>query len=257
MNEIEFNWNINVEPLKLGSLLMFRKAVENYLEFEGSGQASLNFIQDKWSAKSSVCLIQTVFQDTGYNVRFLTENLNDKSDPLQGSFNYYSTWYGIDDQISRGRGKQKLSWVKHRDLPFNNYVTCHLCVEREDEVKQIYHARTNEWLKFFQLKKNQKFLLLGDDPYPSEITSLKNVEVAKDFDLNLNQQLALIDASKAFFGSASGIAAAAVLSSVPFLIFKHPNHHPWEYITPKFLKSDQKQVRQIDTLENILKEAKV
>jgi hypothetical protein len=241
-----------MEPLKLGSLLMFRKAIENYLEFEQPGQASLNFIHKNLVSESSICLIKKIFEDTDYTIKFATENTDDQIGVLQGSFNYYSTWSGIDNQISRGRGKQELNWIKDHDIAFDDHVTCHLRVQREDECKEIFHAQINEWCNFFKLKKDQKFLLLGDDPYPSEILHLENIETAKDFDLDLNQQLSVIGVSKAFCGSASGFAAAAVLSSVPFLIFKHPDHHPWEDINPKFLEANQKQVRQIDTLENIL-----
>lgn len=253
MREIDFHWDINVEPLKLGSLLMFRKAVENYLEFQQSGQASLKFICDDWSNESSKRLIKMLFKDSNYNLIFLTGNVINQRNPLNERFNYFSSWYGIEHQIACGLGKQKLNWIKNPDMSFIDYVTCHLRVKRHDEVKQIYHASVKDWFKFFQFKKEQKFLLLGDDPYPNEMLDLQNVEIAKDFSFDLNQQLALIEDSKAFIGSASGIASAAVLSGIPFLVFKHPDHHPWEYITPKFLKENQRQVRQVDSLENILK----
>ena len=254
MERIDFFWDINVEPLKLGSLLMFRKAVENYLEFDKVGKASLNFFRDQWLSENSIWLIQKVFEDTDFNIKFLAENMSDQTDPLQGKFNYYSTWKGIDDQISRGKGRQQLSWNRAHHIFVDDCVTCHLRIARGDEEKDIFHAQTSEWLNFFKVKIEQKFLLLGDDPYPSEILSLENVKLAKDFSLDLNQQLALICKSKAFCGSASGFASSAVLSSVPFLVFKHPDHHPWEEINPNFLQANQKQVRQTDTIENILNE---
>jgi hypothetical protein len=202
-------------------------------------------------------LIKNIFKDTEFKLEFLTEKNKEQKNPFKKDFNYFSTWYGIEAQIIGNKGHQNIRWGISCDYSHANYITCHLSIPGPNEIKQIQHSQVHEWIKFFQAEENQNFMLLGDTPYPDEMVGLTNVTVAKDLDLNLNYQLALVSSSKLFLGSASGFTSAAVLSETPFLVFKHPDHHPWEYITPTFLKFNQMQIRQLDNFENIVKGIKI
>ena len=72
------------------------------------------------------------------------------------------------------------------------------------------------------------FFLIGDDEVEIDLSSIPNVVSAKDYDLNLAQQLALVSKSYGFIGMASGISSAANFSDIPYVIIKDPSHHSYE-----------------------------
>jgi hypothetical protein len=253
MRKIHFRWNANVEPIKMGSLLMFRKAIENYLEFTLAGIPEIVFFKhDKLSVKE-VRLVNDVFEDTDVLLSFLTAVETFARDPFEGSLNYYSSWDGIEHQIAGQKGRREMLWQQKSEKQFEKFISCHLRVPEFGAVPHIYHSQIANWFAFFEIKKDQKFLLLGDEMYPKKMLNLSNIVLAKREGLSLNQQLALIKDTKGFLGTASGFSAAAVLSNNPAFVFKHPKHHPDENITPDFLDNNQKQVRQTDMLCNIIR----
>ena len=252
--EINFSWDINLEPIKLGSLIMFRKAIENHIEFSEVGRPILYFSKNNHFSEKYIKLIKNIFEDTNYSLNFTVDPETKIINPWDGKMNYYSTWHGIDHQISQNKGRQELLWGRKNQSELIKATTCHLRIKQNNEPLQIYHSRIGNWVEFFKIKKEQKFLLLGDEPYPSEMLQLDNVIKACG---NLNNQLSLIDMTKGFIGCASGFSAVAVLSTKPAFVFKHPDHHPEEFISPRFLGENQMQVRQADTLQNIINGAKL
>ena len=88
------------------------------------------------------------------------------------------------------------------------------------------------WKRFF----NKSFLdlpeivfcLIGDDKIEIDLNSFDNVILAKDKNLSLAQQLALVARSYGFIGLASGLCSAANFSNIPYVIIKHPSHHAYE-----------------------------
>ena len=84
------------------------------------------------------------------------------------------------------------------------------------------------WVSFLEkavLKFDVKFLLIGNEPLPEKIHKLPNVIISQSQGNSLINDLALIQASFAFMGSSSGPNRMAFCSSVPYLIYKHPDHH--------------------------------
>lgn len=74
------------------------------------------------------------------------------------------------------------------------------------------------------------FLLIGDDALPAGLNLPPGVTRATDSGIDLATQLALVNVAKGFMGMASGICTVANLSDVPYVIFKHPAHHPSEML---------------------------
>jgi len=253
MRKIHFPWNASVEPIKLGSLLMFRKAVENYLEFTLAAIPEIVFFKNDQLSVKETRLINDVFEDSDFLLSFLTAVETFTGDPFEGTLNYYSSWDGIEHQIAKKKGRREMLWHQKVEKQFGKFISCHLRVPEFGTIPQIYHSQIENWFDFFEMKKAQKFLLLGDEMYPKEMLDLSNVVLAKREGFSLNQQLGLIQETKGFLGTASGFSAAAVLSKKPAFVFKHPQHHPEENITPDFLANNQKQVRQTDMLCNIIR----
>jgi len=68
-------------------------------------------------------------------------------------------------------------------------------------------------------------IFMGNDSYPDDFSKIKGVYFLKNFVPELVSQLSLVPSARMFIGSASGIAGAAMYSEIPYLIFKHPEHH--------------------------------
>ena len=93
------------------------------------------------------------------------------------------------------------------------------------------NAKFDEWLAFFEASvdlHDVKFILIGNEEVDPRIRRLPNVLVTKNIGNSLAQDLALIQTSFAFLGMASGPCNMAIFSNVPYVIYKHPNHHAEE-----------------------------
>lgn len=98
----------------------------------------------------------------------------------------------------------------------------------------LNNANMKEWFLFFEdfgEKYPQfKFVLLGNDKFDFEYSTLSNVVRSKDLKLTLPQELALIHSSELFLGTCSGFFNAALFSAVPYLVFKNPLVHQQQMI---------------------------
>jgi hypothetical protein len=121
-----------------------------------------------------------------------------------------------------------LNFIEVHIIPYR-LVTIHLKNStRESGKKDWYNANFDEWGLFLErasVKFDVKFLLIGNDPIPKTICALSNVITSKETGNSLVSDLALIQASYAFMGVASGPSVMAKYSSVPYLVYKNPNHH--------------------------------
>ena len=91
-----------------------------------------------------------------------------------------------------------------------------------------YNARFDQWHLFFTSAQNRfdaKFILIGNEPIPSEIRNLSNVVISMEHGGNLIRDLALIQTSAAFMGVASGPCQVAMFGKTPYVIYKNPEHH--------------------------------
>lgn len=122
------------------------------------------------------------------------------------------------------------------------------------------NANFSVWREFIESDEatRVRFLLIGSDRVPEEITSLPNVTSLNEQGLSIAEQLACIQNSSAFMGMASGPANSAILSKVPYIIFKHPLHHA-EAMKKEigdadhydFSQENQKIVREYETTERL------
>lgn len=124
--------------------------------------------------------------------------------------------------------KQALEFIESDILP-SRLVSVHLknSVRKSGE-PDWYNAKFEEWVSFLEkavLKFDVKFLLIGNEPLPEKIHKLPNVIISQSQGNSLINDLALIQASFAFMGSSSGPNRMAFCSAVPYLIYKHPDHH--------------------------------
>lgn len=133
--------------------------------------------------------------------------------------------------------------------------------------KQGFESNSDQksWGMFFaqciQDCPNALFVIIGDDEVLEEIILLENVVLARESELPLAVQLALIPQSSLYMGMCTGPFIAALLSTTPYLIFKHPDHHAdvmeidlqggERYV---FSQQNQKLIRKLDTFTEIMKQ---
>jgi hypothetical protein len=126
------------------------------------------------------------------------------------------------------------------------------------------NANLEAWFSFFQACLRQHdvtFILIGKDDINDQIRRLPNVMVTQDMGSALNQDLALIQSSFAFMGMASGPCNMALLSDVPYIIFKNPDHHAREMALElgeadrfPFAREFQKILRVFETDKRLMSE---
>lgn len=93
------------------------------------------------------------------------------------------------------------------------------------------NANADAWPAFFEACRGRydvRFLLIGDDELDGRVRALPNVLVTRERGATLAQDLALIQHAFAFMGMASGPCNMAIFSDTPYVIYKHPDHHPDE-----------------------------
>ena len=146
-----------------------------------------------------------------------------------------------------------------RDMKFNKpTISLHLKNAQKGDTES--NANFSIWKDFIESDEASgvQFLLIGSDEVPEEITSLSNVTSLNTRGLSIAEQLACIQNSSAFMGMASGPANSAILSTVPYIIFKHPLHHA-EAMRKEigdadhydFSQENQKIVREYETSDRL------
>ena len=84
------------------------------------------------------------------------------------------------------------------------------------------NARVDAWLEFFHYCEHKypaKFVVVGTArETDNRLRQCSNVIIAKDYQTNVEQDLALIQASAIFMGNASGPSTIAIFSQRPYII---------------------------------------
>lgn len=126
------------------------------------------------------------------------------------------------------------------------------------------NADLGAWLDF--LNNSHKsydtvFILIGNEEATQRMRNLPNVLISKDFNSNLSRDLALIQMSFMFMGTASGPSTMAVFSDTPYAIYKDPDHHAEEMKDElgdsnhfAFAKPLQRILRVFQTRESLMTE---
>lgn len=244
-------WDTSRHQPLLGSLLMFRKAIENLCVELEVDEFPVRFVVSDADVGPVQRIVGAVFEDCRMApCSFSSSPASDRLWPEDQSTRWYSSWYGIQEQCESRGATHVIQW---QDAPsgYSDCFSCHLKIYSDPASADIDQASLSQWQRFFAAEPERKFIFLGNDPYPDDILSLPNVIQAQDIGLSLNQQLSLIPSTRGFIGSASGFSSAAVMSRIPYTIFKHPEHHPGEFLTPSFQGAHQKIIRAIDDFDTI------
>jgi hypothetical protein len=88
----------------------------------------------------------------------------------------------------------------------------------------------NVWRDFIEARVETRFFLIGSDPVPAEIGVLKNVKTVAVHTLDLAFHIAVVNEADGFIGMQSGPSVFAILSDMPYVVFKNPTHHVTEMV---------------------------
>ncbi len=264
------SWAHTVEPVSLGGLLVFRQELESiaqtlhltkiHVQFERKFQDKVDFIKLVFAASGISFTVE--FVECCEALSFHWPHFIE-----EGSVSYQS--FKRINMLYENLGWQPcLNWhekilasaKKIRNSLKKKLITVHLKQVGKDPTES--NANLKAWHDFFVNKttadSNLGFIALGEDVSSQSLGQIKNVVFAATLQVPIMEQLALITLSNGFLGMASGICQAAIFSKVPYVIFKHPQHHVQEMKAEigdrdHFLFSGEKQFfwRKLDTLKNL------
>ncbi len=135
--------------------------------------------------------------------------------------------------------RPNLSWNAEVEKEASNLATrighpfIILHVRNEIGLNSNWNGDTSLWAQIVEylIEKNQlSVVAIGADPIPDRLRINPKVVRVANQKIPLSTQLALVQKSKGFTGTASGMASAAMFSAVPYLIFKNPRHHVKEML---------------------------
>ena len=96
------------------------------------------------------------------------------------------------------------------------------------------NANQHVWLEAlsrYATHEHVRFVLIGNDYVLPAIQQLPSVLALPQHRVSLATQLALVETANGFMGMTSGPCNAAILSSRPYVLFKHPTHHAEQMAT--------------------------
>lgn len=97
-----------------------------------------------------------------------------------------------------------------------------------EQDKLTFYASWSNLLKKLRTLTDLPFLIAGNDYQPEEISQISNTFSLASLGFSISQQSYLISESLFFMGTASGLCTPAMLSHIPYVIFKHPSYHSFE-----------------------------
>lgn len=184
--------------------------------------------------------------------------------------NFFSAYLGFNANITFKPLVK--NWVKRifRNKFGNGRPTIGLHLKNisgADAAKNMSSAKQDVWQKFLldATKKHRlNFVLLGDDSVSESIGSIANIYSAKEFGaINFGLQMAILSECSGFMGMMSSISNMAIFSTVPYAIFKNPEHHKNEMIAElgngnsySFANKYQKVIRAHETVNLLERELK-
>lgn len=274
-------WDTRYAKCYLGFIIIFLSELES---LHSDKKLDVAYIGNNTSAD----LFNTVIQFSSRIERVIRfDQESDYLDYLDKNSNHYTTWpnrsdlertsyYGstlfLQEICEKNGGLNCLAL----DGELKEQSTTWLSKYCQDKLPVVVHLKNNpedtesnadieSWEKFFRHCEGNdypiKFILVGSDSHRLEENTPGNVIYTKHEEGNLKLDLALILSSYLFMGMSSGPCNMAIFSDVPYLIWKHPNHHADEMEREfqggkqfSFSRPNQKFIRKYDTFEEILKE---
>lgn len=230
-------WNIQTQPLLLGSLLVIRKELELLARLREGAPMELRFSTSEEDVLKKAPYLPEILKSkvpckaifhAGEDESSWPSLLFGLRDHPFDSMKRISLLYDVlgkfpalewDEPSLEKADSLSKSWSLHSP----RIVAVHL--KRQQGGAEESNANIEAWKQLFREECSTFFVLLGKDPLESSLAALPNVLYTQTLGLGLAEELAFISIADAFLGMSSGIAAAAILSKTPYVIFKHPNHH--------------------------------
>jgi len=236
-------WDTTLEPLRLGSICIFANNIQCYAKANGYSITKLALVGNGFSTFDSINseVLSILFDCLDIDVLYTYESAEQFFEGHKGQelFPRPSIWNAANLTGNLYNTMQLTQYLykvhgKRPDLSFNkpsnyqkrkNTISLHLKNASKGDTES--NANFLVWQQFIEscASSDVHFLLIGDDPVPRSIKNLPHVTSLSDENISLTAQLVCIQESSAFMGMASGPCNVAVLSQVPYLIFKHPSHH--------------------------------
>lgn len=268
-------WDCNVESLSLGGLIVLRQEME---------------LLARKDQRAGLHLILNNLPDSNIPLpaRRMLREVFCSSLPCAISTNVPAkdTWPPVEALASEGFSYKSLSrirdlWEDSGQQPILHWpgiAVEEALAKRGQFAGEIYTAHLKQilkdgdrasnasmadWMTFLRsvvVPGKKEFMLMGLDEIPAGIYSIPGIHSASTHGLNLAAQLCFIGISSGFIGMASGVCQAAIFSRVPYVIFKHPDHHADEMQRElgdmdsfPFALPKQKLWRKLDTASNLSK----
>jgi hypothetical protein len=224
-------WDLAVERLSLGGLLLLRQEAELLAELGGVRTLVLHIAGADLDARKRVLVEGTWKSSYSVELRFERFGSPDYAWP-SAAIGHTGFSYQFFDRVillaaALSRRPPQLRWPSEVTEQANALLTRfggRLVVSHlknvADQGPEQSNANQDAWAKFFARNAcpgKLNFVLLGSDA--------AHLSVTEDLGVPLEVQLALAGHADGFLGMASGICAAAVLSVSPYILFKHPSHH--------------------------------
>jgi len=287
-------WDMTKAAPRLGSLIIFLEELLLFRDITKSEKIDIAFIKesnqvDKTKFDHSLLDTVTSFLPN-LGAIFFFDSQNSYNEFLSCKEQTYDIWppcyYSLDEtsyadsmisiqkkfreigklillSISEDRKQYVLNWLQ-KAVPKKLPVVVHL---KNNNIGTKSNANVDEWLSFFNTCHHEQlpvhFILIGNDPYGPRYQQCPNVSLAQADQGGLLFDLSMIQACFMFMGMASGPCNMALFSGVPYLIWKHPDHHVQEmdrefqgHSQFLFANEYQKFMREWDSADSLIREFK-
>ena len=157
--------------------------------------------------------------------------------------------------------------AKFSSSDVKNMIIVHANLQSKSQIVplrgvRLSHGRSRTWskgiLKFIERNPDARVLIIGDDARHFKSFQSKRILIAANMKVPLHEQLSLVATSLGFVGMSSGPSTVALLSSTPYVIFKHPKHHQNQMLKQlgdlnhySFANSKQLYIRQYPSAKQI------
>ena len=227
---MNFFFDLKKKDITLGGFLTFRKECELIASIENKKIINVYIDSFKKDKKKVNFFVKKIFK-TSIKKFVLKKNIKNFYKWPKNLTNHPNySFMKINFLFRKYKIFPLLLWDKkilHNKLSFfkkfkkKNIFSVHLKYIKP--YNHIGNANLNLWKNFFNDNKDSIFLIIGHDDYPKKF-KCKNLIFVKDVFKDLALQLALVQKTDAFIGTASGVTTAANFSDKPYIIFKEPNH---------------------------------
>ena len=241
-DSISLVWDLECEQLTIGGAFVLRQEGEMLAQITGKKNVILQIICQASDRVAANDLANKVFCSSSLSFRLVFSSSGSEGWPSKllrshSDFSYFSFIRLIGLHQESGI-KPELRWNSHTlglakqaRASFSGRLICIHLRFIAPFLSEESNADGSVWQTFFNERAEPgfcNFLLIGDDELPRGFTLRPGVIRAKDINLELIVQLALVSIADGFMGMASGLCTIANLSDVPHVIFKHPAHHAAE-----------------------------